>query len=1155
MSKKVKKNNQLGTITSCNHCGKQLGRSATVWQTTGLLQLWSKTFCSVKILLILLTFYQSPFLFGQAGTVDPLFNVVDDCTFGDGTGLNEVPNSIVCQSNGKILIGGNFTAYQGVAVNRIVRLNADGSIDNTFITGTGFNGVVSAISVQADNKIIIGGFFTSYNGVQVNRIIRLNEDGSIDASFATGAGFDDGVMSIALQFQSQIVICGRFTTYNGATANRIIRLNPNGSMDMQFSLNQGFDNEAACLKIQSDNKIIVGGGFQTYDGISRKYLVRLNEDGLLDQSFIPANNLLNSYVFTIDIQSDGKIVIGGLFNTTISNIPIRHFTRLNMSGNVDFSFPNQNTFPSGGSTSVRKVIILETGKILVFGQFNNYSGNTVRNVIRVEQNGVFDQSFISGDGFDKAVLTACLRSDQKIIIGGHFYSYNGIARFRLIQCNQDGTPDLQFNSGPGFNKPTYNINPGIIRSICVQPDNKIVVAGQFYAAKDNHSIALARLNNDGTIDNSFATIGLNNPVYPTSVDYVPWINGVALQENNQMLLAGKFTTYDGIQRKNIARLNENGTLDLAYNPGTIGGGISNTLSDFSEVHALLIQNDGKAIVGWEGQSKRIARINSDGTIDPSFQVGSGFNGTVKSIALQNDGKIIVVGEFDFYNGTNRKNIARLNSDGSLDLTFTTNNWGFQNFPSFGWKYFDVEALDDGKIIVVGSFFKYNNVVVNGIVKLNNDGTIDNTFSSGTGFDKPLTSIKIQPDNKILVTGYFDQYNNTPRAKIARLNPGGTIDMSFNPGTGFNDVTWALDVQNDNQILVGGDFSEYNGECKTRIARLNGTCDQTTANTITQTACSSFSLNTQTYTQSGTYMQQLTNAQGCDSTITLNLTITQPTSSTITETACEAFTLNNQTYTQSGTYTQQLTNAQGCDSTITLNLTITDPTSSTITETTCEAFTLNNQTYSQSGTYTQQLTNAQGCDSTITLNLTITQPTSSTITETTCEAFTLNNQTYTQSGTYMQQLTNAQGCDSTITLNLTISQPSSSSQTQSAMDSYTWPVNGQTYTQSGVYTAVIPNAAGCDSTITLNLSLAYTGIDDGETPNFNVFPIPTAGSLFIQIQNELINEKFVIMDLMGRIVIDGRLSETTNKFDITGFSSGNYFIKILGSPHVIQFYKL
>lgn len=151
--------------------------------------------------------------------------------------------------------------------------------------------------------------------------------------------------------------------------------------------------------------------------------------------------------------------------------------------------------------------------------------------------------------------------------------------------------------------------------------------------------------------------------------------------------------------------------------------------------------------------------------------------------------------------------------------------------------------------------------------------------------------------------------------------------------------------------------------------------------------------------------------------------------------------------------------------------------------------------------------------------------------------------------------NAQGCDSTITLNLTISQPSSSSQTQSATDSYTWPVNGQTYTESGVYTDVIPNAAGCDSTITLNLTLAYTGIDDVETPDFNVFPIPTAGPLFIQIQNELINEKFVIMDLMGRIVLDGRLFETTNKFDVTGFSSGNYFIKILGSPHVIQFYKL
>jgi hypothetical protein len=130
------------------------------------------------------------------------------------------------------------------------------------------------------------------------------------------------------------------------------------------------------------------------------------------------------------------------------------------------------------------------------------------------------------------------------------------------------------------------------------------------------------------------------------------------------------------------------------------------------------------------------------------------------------------------------------------------------------------------------------------------------------------------------------------------------------------------------------------------------------------------LNGQPYRQSGTYTQVISNAAGCDSTITLNLTISQPSSSTITQSACSSFILNGQPYSQSGTYTQVTTNAAGCDSTITLNLTISQPTASTVTQSACSSFILNGQTYSQSGTYTQVISNAAGCDSTITLNLTI-----------------------------------------------------------------------------------------------------------------------------------------------------------------------------------------
>lgn len=130
----------------------------------------------------------------------------------------------------------------------------------------------------------------------------------------------------------------------------------------------------------------------------------------------------------------------------------------------------------------------------------------------------------------------------------------------------------------------------------------------------------------------------------------------------------------------------------------------------------------------------------------------------------------------------------------------------------------------------------------------------------------------------------------------------------------------------------------------------------------------------------------------------------------------------------------------------------------------------------------------------------------------------------------------------------------SNSTQSTIDSYTWPVNGQTYTQSGAYTAVIPNAAGCDSTITLNLTLSYSGMDEDETAYFRVYPNPNDGTLFIQIKNEMFNEKFVVMDVYGRIVFEDKLIQSNNELDISQLASGNYFIKVQNSPVISQIIK-
>jgi hypothetical protein len=261
-----------------------------------------------------------------------------------------------------------------------------------------------------------------------------------------------------------------------------------------------------------------------------------------------------------------------------------------------------------------------------------------------------------------------------------------------------------------------------------------------------------------------------------------------------------------------------------------------------------------------------------------------------------------------------------------------------------------------------------------------------------------------------------------------------------------------------------------------------TINAPSTSTTTITACGSYTwTNGTNYTTTGTYTQTLTNAVGCDSIATLALTIKQPSASSTPVTACSSYTwTNGTTYNTSGTYTQTLTNAVGCDSIATLVLTINQPTSSSTPVTACSSYTwTNGTTYVVSGTYTQTLTNAVGCDSIATLVLTINQPTSSSTPVTACDSYTwTNGTTYVTSGTYTQTLVNSVGCDSIATLVLTINNSTTGTDVITACDSYTW-IDGVNYTTSNsTATFTLTNAAGCDSIVTLNLTInnSNTGTD-------------------------------------------------------------------------------
>jgi hypothetical protein len=219
-----------------------------------------------------------------------------DVSFDTSNGLDSLANSAKMTSIGEVYCVGPFGSYKGNKSRGIVRLTSNGEIDLNFNVGTGLDIVgFTSIFLDSNDKPIIVGGFTSYNDVTTNRIVRLNEDGSIDTTFDVGSGFNNQVSDIKIDYVNDKIYCvGRFTSYNGVSANRIVRLNMDGSIDSSFNIGTGFNKDLSAIAVQSDGKVIVGDGTgisydnnsSLYDSVNVFYsFIRLEYSGLVDTSF------------------------------------------------------------------------------------------------------------------------------------------------------------------------------------------------------------------------------------------------------------------------------------------------------------------------------------------------------------------------------------------------------------------------------------------------------------------------------------------------------------------------------------------------------------------------------------------------------------------------------------------------------------------------------------------------------------------------------------------------------------------------------------------------------------------------------------------------------------------------------------------------------
>lgn len=452
------------------------------------------------------------------------------------------------------------------------------------------------------------------------------------------------------------------------------------------------------------------------------------------------------------------------------------------------------------------------------------------------------------DGFNPVTGTVdilALQPDGKILIANHLYT-SGVTDGGLARFHPDGTRDTNFSVGPIFN--VNSPGPGPVRAIAVQDDGRIVLGGSFRTVSPFVRTNIVRLLPDGSIDTTFiadadspvnALLLLRSgkilvgtmyqgrpPILCFDSDGTPNTNfsvhatgavRVFLQQpDGKILVGGQFYSVNQQNRPQLCRLNEDGSLDLAFNPA-LGFPTSEGL------WSLALQADGRIVAGGNFylppvsfDFRQLVRLYPNGRFDSAFPVLS--NATVRAIAVQRDGGIVVGGMFTNFLGQARTHLARLNHDGSLDeFNPKVANW---QEPAIN----AVAVQPDGKILVGGAF---TNLAGHGIANLGRlypDGSADATLRALSPSPFVVHSLALQADRKILLGGMIYDYAGAARTNIARLHPDGTLDLAFNPSA--NNSVWNIATDFEDNILLGGFFTNVNGQARSRLARLypNGSLD-------------------------------------------------------------------------------------------------------------------------------------------------------------------------------------------------------------------------------------------------------------------------------------------------------------------------------------------
>ena len=780
--------------------------------------------------------------------------------------------AIAQAANHAFFVGGNFDMYDFVTVNNLVKLNHDGTMDPTFNASTGTNGFIWALAVQPDGKVLIGGDFTQANGQSCSRLARLKANGSLDSSFSTTTGANDGVRALTTLNNGKILMGGLFTDYKGQSANRIARLNGNQILippttTLDSVSNVHLNSCSVYARVTDDGGSSVSARGFCYNTTGNPSLVdNFTQNGTDTGSFsatliglsastvyhvraYATNSIGTAYSAAVQfttltpinpsastdsigrIQQLSAVAYGRVLSLGALPLSARGFC-FNTIGNPDLSssFTSQNISAVGNYLDTLQGLLPNTTYYYRAYATNaagtGYGHELQFNTLPISLPTTSTDS-VNSISPNSANVFASIQHNggDSIVSKGFCYSLNGNPDFNDF-FTQDGSGNSPFNTTMvGLQHNTvYYVRAYATNSVGTAYGNELnFTTTSFQCSSHQFQASASGLGFNEQI--------LNWNSIPGSMLYVvqyrlqgaaSWLTQTTTQNHIQLnhLQPGTYEarfyilgTGDTACTINFDILNRSGLVDNTFlQQFAINGGIK----------TIYRQSDGKWLVGGHfsflqnTHSPRLARLLSDGYRDPSL-LGLGASGSILSTAVQSDGKIWIGGTFTTYAGFfPPSGLALIKPDGTTHQPFVA------SLPHVR----KIAIQPDGKILIAGDFVSLNFSQHVRLARINPSGGFDASFNIGSGFNGPVYCLAIQSDGKILVGGNFSAFNGIAQNNLARLNADGSLDLGFQTGQAANAPVKALGIQFDGKILVGGEFTVFNQNQANRLLRLhpNGTFD-------------------------------------------------------------------------------------------------------------------------------------------------------------------------------------------------------------------------------------------------------------------------------------------------------------------------------------------